>query len=128
MLRIFRSSSSEKDFGRSTSPETLRANVAGSHYGMRVMLGGEKLILRRERAVDFADVERAPLGRGGGIEVRRYVGERDDRFALRERREWPSPAASASGRGQYLAFTVSLRVTFSDMIRPPRDSIQAFYL
>ena len=58
VLFILRRSSSESDSGLSTSPETFSRNVGRIHLGMAVVLRREELVLRRERAVDRADVER----------------------------------------------------------------------
>src|SRR5437016_1776788 len=57
------------------------------------MLGREKLILRRERAGDRADVQEPPIGRGDQIHGFRQIGEGHERLGLRQR--WDGPLREA---------------------------------
>ena len=59
------------------------------HHRMAVMLRGEELILRRDRAVDGANVDDPPIGRRVGDDAVRKIEKRHDRLALCERRQHP---------------------------------------
>ena len=93
----------------------LQAERRRIDRGMAVVLRREELILRRERAVDLADVEDAhDLARVRG-EVRRDVGERHERLALREHRHRPFGNArtpQAGGREAALETRRRRLVTF----------------
>ena len=56
---------------------------------MAVVLRREELILRRERTVDLANVDDAPVGAGDQDHVLGHVGEGHERLALCERRQRP---------------------------------------
>ena len=67
----------------------LQAEGGRVDIGMAVVLRREELIPRRERTVDLADIDDAPVGRRGQVDVRGEVREGHQRLALCEGGQHP---------------------------------------
>ena len=65
---------------------------------MSVVLSGEELVFRRQRAVNLPDVELAPVG-GRGRKGLGQIGERDENLALRQDGQRPFRQAQCTEAG-----------------------------
>ena len=86
-------------------PRDLEAVRGRVDIGMAVVLRREELVARRELAADLADVDDAPVGGRRQVDVRRQVGERHQRLALRKGGQRPfRKAKDPEARNRQAAF------------------------
>src|SRR5689334_9832830 len=95
---------------------------------MAEVLRGEELIFGRKGTVDLADIESAPFGARRRIEVGGLVGERNHRFALRERGNGPiRQQGEETGSGESSAHRFAPGNVF-EHTPSSISSIRVFYL